>query len=120
MDFMLSNISDENRFYKNNGDGTFTDINSTTGIDAQVGSWEIQSGDFNNDVLVDFLWQNNKELYLNNGDLTFTGYDLPFSDGGINDLNNDGFLDVQYNNQVYLNVPNANNWIKVNLGKNSK
>ena len=115
MDFMLSNISDQNRFYLNNGDGTFTDIYSTTGIDAQVGSWEIQSGDFNNDGLVDFLWQNNKELYLNNGDLTFTGYDLPFSEGGIGDLNNDGFLDVQFNNQVYLNVPNANNWIKVNL-----
>ena len=115
MDLMLSNISDENRFYKNNGDGTFTDIYSTSGIDAQVGSWEIQSGDFNNDGFVDFLWQNNKELYLNNGDLTFTGYDLPFSEGGIGDLNNDGFLDVQFNNQVYLNVPNANNWIKVNL-----
>ena len=109
MDFMLSTISDENRFYKNNGDGTFTDIYSASGIDAQVGSWEIQSGDFNNDGLIDFLWQNNKELYLNNGDLTFTGYYLPFSDGGINDLNNDGFLDVQFNNQVYLNVPNANN-----------
>lgn len=115
MDFIVSNISDQNRFYKNNGDGTFTDIYSTTGIDAQVGSWEIQSGDFNNDGFVDFLWQNNKELYLNNGDLTFTGYDLPFSEGGIGDLNNDGFLDVQFDNQVFLNVPNANNWIKVGL-----
>ena len=115
MDFMLSNISDQNRFYKNNGDGTFTDIFSTTGIDPQVGSWEIQSGDFNNDGFMDFLWQNNKELYLNNGDLTFTGYDLPFSEGGIGDLNNDGFLDVQFNNKIYFNVPNLNNWIKVNL-----
>ena len=25
MDFLVSNISDQNRFYKNNGDGTFTD-----------------------------------------------------------------------------------------------
>ena len=41
MDFLVSNISDQNRFYKNNGDGTFTDIYATTGIDAQVGSWEI-------------------------------------------------------------------------------
>ena len=94
MDFLVSNISDQNRFYKNNGDGTFTDIYASTGIDAQVGSWEIQAGDFNNDGLIDFLWQNNKELYLNNGNLTFTGYDLPFSEGGIGDLNNDGFLDV--------------------------
>jgi len=61
------------------------------------------------------MWQNSKELYLNNGDLTFTGYDLSFSKGAIGDLNNDGFLDVQYNNQVYFNVPNGNNWIKINL-----
>ena len=115
MDFLVSNVSDQNRFYKNNGDGTFTDIYASTGIDAQVGSWEIQAGDFNNDGLIDFLWQNNKELYLNNGNLTFTGYDLPFSEGGIGDLNNDGFLDVQFGNKVYYNVPNANNWIKIKL-----
>ena len=115
MDFLVSNVSDQNRFYKNNGDGTFTDIYALTGIDAQVGSWEIQAGDFNNDGLIDFLWQNNKELYLNNGNLTFTGYDLPFSEGGIGDLNNDGFLDVQFGNKVYYNVPNANNWIKIKL-----
>ena len=115
MDFLLSNISDTNKFYRNNGDGTFTDIYATTGIASQVGSWEIQAVDFNNDGWVDFFWQNGKEIYINNGDLTFTGYDLPFSEGGIGDLNNDGFLDVQYGNTVYYNVPNANNWLKVNL-----
>ncbi|MEO8515277.1 MAG: FG-GAP-like repeat-containing protein [Flavobacterium sp.] len=115
MDFLLSNISDTNKFYKNNGDGTFTDIYATTGIDPQVGSWELQAGDFNNDGFVDFLWQNNKQIYINNGNLTFTGYTLPFSEGGIADLNNDGFLDVQYANKVYYNVPNANHWIKVTL-----
>ena len=115
MDFLLSNISDTNKFYLNNGDGTFTDIYSTTGIDPQVGSWEIQAADFNNDGFMDFLWQNGKEIYLNNGDLTFTGYDLIFSEGGIGDLNNDGFLDVQFGNNVYYNNPNANNWIKINL-----
>ncbi len=115
MDILLSNISDTNKFYKNNGDGTFTDIYATTGIDPQVGSWELQSGDFNNDGFMDFLWQNNKQLYINNGNLTFTGYALPVSEGGIGDLNNDGFLDVQFNNIVYYNVPNGNNWIKINL-----
>lgn len=115
MDFLLSNISDTNKFYKNNGDGTFTDIYATTGIDSQIGSWELQAADFNNDGFVDFIWQNGKEIYINNGDLTFTGYDLPFSEGGIGDLNNDGFLDVQFGNTVYYNVPNANNWVKINL-----
>lgn len=115
MDFLLSNISDTNKFYRNNGDGTFTDIYSTTGIDAQVGSWELQAGDFNNDGFVDFLWQNNKQMYINNGNLTFTGINLPFSEGGIGDLNHDGFLDVQFGNKVYYNVPNANNWVKITL-----
>jgi hypothetical protein len=115
MDILLSNISDTNKLYRNNGDGTFTDVYSASGIDPQVGSWELQAADFNNDGWMDFLWQNSKELYINNGNLTFTGYDLSFSEGGIGDLNNDGFLDVQFNNQVYYNVPNANNWIKINL-----
>lgn len=115
MDLLLSNISDTNKFYLNNGDGTFTDIYASTGIDAQVGSWEVQAADFNNDGWVDFLWQNGKELYINNGDLTFTGYDLPFSEGGIGDLNNDGFQDVQMGSNVYYNSGNANKWFNVVL-----
>lgn len=115
MDFLLSNISDTNKLYKNNGDGTFTDIYAATGIDPQVGSWELQAADFDNDGFVDFFWQNGKEIYLNNKDLTFTGYDLSFSEGGIGDLNNDGFLDVQFGANIYYNNPNANNWIKINL-----
>ena len=115
LDILLSNISDTNKFYLNNGDGTFTDIYATTGIDAQVGSWELQAADFNNDGFMDFIWQNGKELYLNNGDLTFSGYDINFNEGGIGDLNNDGFLDVQFANYVYYNVPNGNNWVKINL-----
>ncbi len=115
LDFLLSNISDQNKFFLNNGDGTFTDIYASTGIAAQVGSWELQAADFNNDGWVDFFWQNGKELYINNGDLTFTGMDLDFNEGAIGDLNNDGFLDVQFGNSIHYNVPNANNWITVNL-----
>ena len=115
MDFLLSNISDQNRLYRNNGDGTFTDIYSTTGIDPQVGSWELQAADFNNDGFVDFFWQNGKELYLNNGNMTFTGYDLAFSEGALGDLNNDGFLDVQMGSKIYYNSGNPNKWLKVQL-----
>ena len=115
IDFLLSNISDQNRMYQNNGDGTFTDIYSTTGIAAQVGSWELQAADFNNDGYVDFFWQNGKELYINNGNMTFTGYDLPFSEGALGDLNNDGFLDVQIGSKIYFNSGNPNKWLKVQL-----
>jgi hypothetical protein len=115
LDYLVSNISDQNRMYQNNGDGTFTDIYSTTGIAAQVGSWELQAADFNNDGYVDFFWQNGKELYMNNGNMTFTGYDLPFSEGALGDLNNDGFLDVQMGSKIYFNSGNPNKWLKVQL-----
>ena len=115
MDCVLSNISDQNRFYLNNGDGTFTDIYPTTGIGPQVGSWEVQQADFNNDGFVDFLWENGMELYLNNGNLTFTGYNLPFGQGAIADLNNDGFLDVQSGGTVHYNNGNPNKWLTLNL-----
>ena len=115
MDFLVSNISDQNRLYRNNGDGTFTNVYSTTEIASQVGSWEIQTADFNNDGWVDFLWENSKELYLNNGDMTFTGYDIQVKKGGIADLNNDGFLDIQNGVNIFLNNGNDNNWLKINL-----
>jgi hypothetical protein len=120
MDMILSNISDENRFYQNNGDGTFTDIYSTSGLPSSVGSWEIQSADFNNDGFMDILWSDGDRLYLNNGDNTFTS---AFADGGTNntevgplgDLNNDGFVDIHTSNKVLYNDGNPNKWIKVTL-----
>lgn len=115
MDFVLSNISDQNRFYRNNGDGTFTDVFATSGIATQVGSWEIQQADFNNDGWVDFFWQNSKQLYINNGNMTFTGYNIAVNEGGIGDFNNDGFLDIQNGGNVYYNSGNPNKWLNVKL-----
>lgn len=114
-DAFIVNHDFQNRFMINNGDGTFTDTIASTGINPfDLGSWENTAGDFNNDGYVDILSEMNNELYLNNGDLTFTGQDLPFDEGGVGDFNNDGFLDVIRGSNMFLNDANDNNWIKFN------
>ncbi len=115
-DAFIVNHDFQNRFMLNDGTGVFTDIIGGTGIDANdLGAWENQSGDFNNDGFVDIFSELSKELYLNNGDLTFTGIDLPFDEGGIGDFNGDGFLDVVNNGDLWINDGNSNNWVKIGL-----
>ena len=115
-DAFIVNHDFQNRFMLNDGTGNFTDIIGTTGIDPNdLGAWENNTGDFNNDGFVDIFSEMSKELYLNNGDLTFTAQDLNFDEGAIGDLNNDGFLDVVNDGNLYINDGNANNWFKVRL-----
>ncbi|MEO1262526.1 MAG: FG-GAP-like repeat-containing protein [Bacteroidota bacterium] len=119
-DAFIVNHDMKNRFYLNNGDGTFTDIIQSTGIaPGDLGAWENAAADFNNDGFVDIFSELNNQLYLNNGDLTFTGYFLSsngsiITPGSIADLNNDGFLDVIRNEKLYINDGNDNNWLKIN------
>lgn len=115
-DAFIVNHDFQNRFMLNDGTGMFTDIIETTGIDPNdLGAWENQSGDFNNDGFVDIFSEMSSELYLNNGDLTFTGYNLSFDEGAIGDFNNDGFLDVVNDGNLYTNDGNSNNWVKFAL-----
>ncbi len=114
-DAFIVNHDEANRFMLNNGDGTFTDIIESTGIDPyDLGAWENAAADFNNDGFVDILSELGNELYINNGDMTFTPQQLSFRDGGIGDFNNDGFLDVVNDNDVWINNGNENNWVKIN------
>ncbi len=115
-DAFIVNHDFQNRLMENDGTGMFTDIIAGSGINpTDLGAWENQSGDFNNDGFVDIFSEMSKELYLNNGDMTFTGQDLNFDEGGIGDFNNDGFLDVVNDGNLYINDGNANNWVKVGL-----
>ena len=115
-DAFIVNHTDQNRFMQNDGNGNFVDIIGSTGINPNdLGAWENQAADFNNDGFVDIFSELARELYLNNGDGTFTGYDLPFDEGGIGDMNNDGFLDVVRNNDLWINSGNSNNWVKMKL-----
>ena len=115
-DAFIVNHDFQNRFMLNDGTGNYTDIIATTGINAgDLGAWENQAADFNNDGFVDIFSEMSRELYINNGDLTFTGMDLPFDEGGIGDMNNDGFLDVVNDGDLWINSGNANNWVKIAL-----
>ncbi len=93
MDAFIVNHDFTNSFMLNevNVNGKFTEIIGSTGINPNdLGAWEVAGADFNNDDYADILSELNNELYLNNGDLTFTGYDLPFDEGGIDNLSNSG------------------------------
>ncbi len=113
-DAFIVNHDFQNRLFRNNGNGTFTDVVSTSGINANdLLANENAAGDFNNDGYIDIFSELQNELYLGNGDLTFTGQDAPVRSGAIADLNNDGFLDVYHNGQLWLNFGNQNHWLKV-------
>ncbi|HLV23933.1 MAG TPA: FG-GAP-like repeat-containing protein, partial [Moheibacter sp.] len=102
------------KLMKNNGDGTFSDITIGSGFDNfPHTSWEYVPVDFNNDGFVDVFGSGNKVM-LNNGNMTFTPVNVPFSTSSIGDLNNDGFIDVFDFGEVHYNDGNNNNWITIN------
>ena len=108
-----------NRYYRNNlietGTANFTDIIGSTGIPAgDLGAWENVAADFDNDGDLDILSELSKELYINNGNNTFTGQDLSFDEGALGDIDNDGDIDVVKGNYIYKNTTNAGNWLKIN------
>ncbi|KAA3620829.1 MAG: CRTAC1 family protein, partial [Bacteroidetes bacterium] len=117
IDLFVINHDFENGLYRNEGDGTFTNVIATSGIELSgLSAEEALSGDFNNDGFIDIFSDLENEIYLGNGDFTFTGYETSFKPGALADLNNDGFLDITRRGKVWLNDANEeNHWIKVNL-----
>ena len=66
----------DNVFYRNNGDGTFTDVTAEAGVAAAGGrSMQAVFSDFNGDTALDLYVANDTTVnhaYRNNGDGTFT------------------------------------------------
>lgn len=79
-DAFVVNHDFQNRLYRNNGDGTFTDVIAASGINPlDLHAFENATGDFNNDGFIDIFSDLEQQLYLGHGDLTFTGQVLPLS-----------------------------------------
>ncbi len=75
-----------NRLYKNNRDGTFTDVTEKTGLRNAGWASGVYVGDYNNDGFEDLFctyFRQNK-LYRNNGDGTFT--DVTQAAGLLNEV----------------------------------
>ena len=126
-DLFLSNAMGHSQLYRNNGDGTFTDVSAEAGIGGYcIGSMAFWC-DYNNDGrldLVQFSWSDHEDviytmrhgegppdgrphrIYHNNGDGTFTLKDREIGldgcwgsmSGNFGDFNNDGNIDLLLGN----------------------
>jgi hypothetical protein len=106
-----------NRLFRNNGDGTFTDVTERAGVKGLGYSMGVAAADYDNDGFVDLYVTgvNHNQLLHNNGDGTFTDVTARAGVGGMVpklgkawsvaagwfDYNNDGLLDLLVIN--YLN-----------------
>jgi hypothetical protein len=73
-----------NRLYRNNRDGTFTDVTQKAGVPGHGYEMGVAVGDYNNDGFEDLyvVGVHGNTLYRNNGDGTFTDVTLAAGVGG--------------------------------------
>ena len=111
-----------NKLYKNNGNGTFSDISVSAGVDLVSLSFCSAFLDFNNDGYQDIYISNDKTyttnvLYKNNGDETFddvsqiseTDIAIDAMSVTVEDFNSDGWVDMYITNGPQGNVFLKNN-----------
>lgn len=141
-DLYTRRCDDKSILYKNNKDGTFTEVTQGSGLWEKLGRAPYGGGlsvaDFNNDGYIDILVVSSLgsgfRLYRNNGDGTFTdvagsanikentrfNYSAP-----IADYNQDGYLDIflartdkdppKYYTTLFENSGGENHWLHVKL-----
>ena len=114
LDLFVANETDHNVFaptqlFRNNGDGTFTDVASQSGVQRHCFGMGTAWGDYDDDGYLDLYaacWPN--QLFHNDGDGTFTnvaeklgaeGPKRPFA-VWFWDFNNDGALDLLVNSSA--------------------
>ena len=135
--------SDRQVLYRNNGDGTFTDVTKASGLYHAYGAMGANFGDINSDGYVDIYLATGAPqmgrlerdaLFQNNGDGTFTDATAALGLGNIGkghgvtfgDADADGDVDIyvpvggafigdQWHNLFYQNTGTRNNWLTLKL-----
>ncbi|MGA7856613.1 MAG: CRTAC1 family protein, partial [Terracidiphilus sp.] len=108
-----------NRLYKNNRDGTFSDVTAKSGLLDTDWAQGVCVGDYNNDGFEDLFitYYGQNRLYRNNGDGTFTNvtdkagllYPTSRYSAGCTfvDYNRDGLLDLFVSNYLAFDLATA-------------
>ena len=138
LDIYITNGTEGNVFFRNNGDGTFTDVAASTGTLFNSIGWGAIFFDAENDADLDLYVSGEyipnpiylpSAFYQNNGQ---GSYSIPANSGlgqdtansysnAIGDINNDGltdFLVTNLNEKIFLyqnQTTTANKWLKVAL-----
>ena len=136
LDIYVTNTPDGNVLFANQGDGTFVDLAASAGVIFNGIGWGGNFLDLDNDMDLDLYVSgeenpansNRSQLYINNGDGTFSHptTELVGDDGrsygnAVGDFNNDGFPDIAENNYgettstIWKNTNTTNNWLKIKL-----
>ncbi len=121
-----------NLLYRNNGNGTFTNVAGATGTKVNKECWGNNFFDYDNDGWCDIFAAASSgidmcdALLRNNGNNTFTntGFNIGIRDSAkshgsaVCDFNSDGYADLfvilsDSNAKVYKNSGGSNNWIKI-------
>jgi hypothetical protein len=137
MDLYAGHSNGPNQLFKNNGNGTFTEVASTYGVADPTATYSCGWADYDNDGDLDLYVANGQtgvdKLYRNDGS-TFTDVAATVGTNDTRhssciswgDYNNDGFMDVYLNNngtanRLYKNnAGNTNKWVILKLqGVNS-
>ena len=134
---------DRQVLYRNNGDGTFTDVTRESGLYQAFGAMGANFGDIDSDGYLDIYLATGAPqmgrlerdaLFRNNGDGTFTDATFALGLGNIGkghgvtfgDVDTDGDVDIyvpvggafigdQWHNLFYQNAGAGNNWLTLKL-----
>ena len=137
LDVIIINHGTGPNLMSNNGDGTFTEITTGSGLLPTLDPanfYGIQGffKDFNNDGYIDLMVSGTDShfLFYNNGDGTFQNAINPFNSDqiqsfSVGDMNHDGFLDIYAGyasglnspsttkDRIWLNDGNSNNYLNI-------